>query len=201
MLEEQKRLLWHAVVITVFYGTLRLLNRGQLTGLSLTLYSLSHNNPSDNGGHWLMIRRQIPTKASSEVPCDIMNSLMGCSRYEFRVTTRRVSWRSVRYLSRNVSCCRPPKAEGVPARTGHPSRHTGTALRRETEMERKIQVFHDVRYRRLVMHDLSSTLFFKRKRHRKDLHEKQLLWHGLVSLGNLFKRFFACNKIYFVIHY
>ena len=53
--------------ITSFYGWLHLLIRGQPIDPSLsTLCTKKHTNPSDIGDHSLMMKRQMPTKASNE---------------------------------------------------------------------------------------------------------------------------------------
>ena len=53
------------------FSRLRLLTWCQLTGLSLNSHQ-NHNNLRDNGGHSLMITRQVCTKASNGVPLSFM---------------------------------------------------------------------------------------------------------------------------------
>ena len=51
-------------------GRFCLLTQGQLNDPSLNSIDQNHNNLGDNGGHSLMMTRQIPTKAGNV--CDIL---------------------------------------------------------------------------------------------------------------------------------
>ena len=63
--------------ITSFYGQLRLLIPDQLTNPSLKTLRKKHNNPSDQGAHLLMIKKQMPSQAGDVIThYENQNSLM-----------------------------------------------------------------------------------------------------------------------------